>query len=209
MSVPRHEQSKLAHLRIAPFSFENEPGLRRPGVFHIGEQAITAANMAEGVSFTRALSPRTSTNEEVGAITSSHAAVYGGGQVITLPGYHQFVQAHSEGEKFQELVDETVEVMRGVFEGFLPQHKGRTDYGVDLNTEIDGDEVDSLTFRVPGPGSGAQLSPDWHGPNLGYASHQYDVVSNNIRGADLPAQRIALLAGIGHVATRATRAIQA
>lgn len=94
-----------------------------------------------------------------------------------------------------------------MFEGLLPQHKNRTDYGVDLNTEIDGDEVDSLTFRVPG--SGTQLSPDWHSPNLGYVSHKYDVVSNKIRGADLPAQRVALLAGIGHVAARATRTIQA
>lgn len=118
MNVPHHEQNKLAHLRVAPFSFENEPGLHRPGVFHIGKHAITAANMAEGVSVAGALSPRTLTGEEVEAITRSHAAVYGGGQVITLPGYHEFVQANNDGEKFEELANETAEVMRVCLKGF-------------------------------------------------------------------------------------------
>lgn len=96
--------------------------------------------------------------------------------------------------------------MRDVFEELSPRYRGLPGYGVELS----GAAPDALTFRLPGMPS-PELSPDWHDRDLGRVAHGSGIIGNTPRYTEskIPAQRIALLAGIGHVAARATRVISA
>lgn len=180
-----------------PFLYDSEQQC-----FRVGDDEIDIHDMGSG-RFSMAnrtpLSP-----EEVDQLMGSETVVHLHRGLTTLPIYHSFVRDEWSSELQQETVDAMVMAMAETLPSdATPEFRRSVRSGVGFSAMCIDRELGRVIFNVLG--DCACFGPDATVSGWGSSLWRHGIMVNTEHNIHIPAQRIALMAGLGHVGFRALR----
>ena len=186
----------LAASRPVPFAYDHSAGQ-----FSFGEERIAPRDIPEwGAPYAR--QHEKPSNDEIDAMLSSIPMAYTYRAPASLPLFHEFIR----GKWSDDLSQETVDVMADVMHATLPEGLlGRAVERKSFSARLIDRELGRVVLRVSG--DCACLGPD---ATTSWGSKFWDVgiMDYTYHNTDIPAQRVALMAGLGHLAFRAQAPIR-
>ncbi len=188
MTELEHQKNLLAISRPVPFSYDREARQFSFGSETRQADELSLYGHAHTVD-TGELSP-----DEVDELIAREPVIHTARHPIMLPKYHRFIRDNWSPELEEEVVDVMAEVMTPVVPEILQDRKPSVfSFGA---MRIDA-EMGRVILQVPG--ICACLGPDAVVPMWG----SHNIAAGTFHNIDMPWQRAALLAGLGHLALRA------
>ncbi len=136
------------------------------------------------------------TRDEVEAVLQTEPLIYTPTSIIALPKFQQFVDEAWDESVGQDVISAMAEVMPMQDEFMKPSQ----DHLGFRATRIDR-EMGRLVLQVPG--NCTCIGPDATGSPWDEKMWEYQIMSYTPHNVAMPAQKTALLAGLGHIATLA------